>query len=331
MPGQSETTQRENRTTTTQPWAPTHGLLQGILGRLGTELGSTDLTAAEDAALRGLAGNSGFLNQFTPQATGLASTLLAGGGPDRTAMVNNAYAQYRDALTPFARGDYVSPESNPALQKYLGVIGDDAQKRISALYAGAGRDPTGAGSFGQSLGRGIAEGQAPVLVDAYNKAIADQRSAIDQLYGAGGQTAGLLSQFDQARLGNQQAGLGVAQTAQSFANDPFNAQLAIEAQRRGIPLSNLQRIAGMTVPIAGLGGTSNTAGTTTTTQQQDPTQAIVGGVLGGVGLLSGNPTMTLGGLRTAAGQPLSLDPRMYGGRYGATGLPGSDDLYGWLR
>jgi hypothetical protein len=334
MPGENRTTQTDNKTTTTQPWAPTHGLLQGILGKLGGELGGAGLTAAEEAALRGLAGNSGYMNQFAPQAAGLAGTLLAGGGPDRGALVNDAYAQYRGALAPFARGDYVDPAGNPALQKYLDVIGDDAQRRISAMYAGAGRDPAGAGGFGQSLGRGLAEGQAPVLLDAYNKARADQRSAIEALYGAGGQTAGLLSQFDQAALANRQAGLGVAQAAQGFANDPYTQQLAIEAQRRGIPLANLQRIAGMTVPIAGLGGTSNTVGTTTTTQQQDPTQAIVGGILGGIGLLSGNPMMAMGGLGSAVGQPMSVDPRRYGGGYlgyagipGGTGLPGFGGLY----
>ena len=45
----------------------------------------------------------------------------------------------------------------------------------------------------------------------------------------------------------------------------------------------------------------------------------VGGLLGGIGLLSGNPMMAMGGLQSAVGQRLSLDPRMYGGVTAATG------------
>src|SRR5262249_6042974 len=108
----------------------------------------------------------------------------------------------------------------------------------------------------QALARGIAQGEAPVLADAYNQALGNQVAAIDKLYGAGGQTAGLLSNLDQARLANQQAGVGVAGSAIAAQLDPYNRMLAAEAQRRGIPLDALQRIAAMAAPIAGLGHSS---------------------------------------------------------------------------
>jgi hypothetical protein len=261
----------------------------------------------------------------------VASDLLAG-GTDRTPMINAGYQQYRDALTPFARGDYVNPEANPVLQKYLGTISDDVSNRINAQFAGAGRDLSGA-HMG-AVARGISQGTAPVLLDAYNQGVAGQRSAIDALYAAGGQTAQQLSGLDQATLANRQAGIGAATAALEAANDPFNRLLAIEAQRRAIPLDALQRLTGMVVPIAGLGSTSNSASTTTSTPASNPLQTIIGAGIGAAGLMSSNPMMALGGLRSAIGQPLSLDPRMYGGSYGGyggtpggSGLPGRGGLY----
>ena len=117
-------------------------------------------------------------------------------------MINGAYDQYRAALAPFARGDYVDPASDPALRSYLDVLKNDVSSQVNGMFAGAGRDLSGMNQ--QALARGITQAEAPVLLDAYNRALAGQRSAIDALYGAGGQTAGLLSNLDQARLANQQ-------------------------------------------------------------------------------------------------------------------------------
>src|SRR4029077_20569404 len=86
-----------------------------------------------------------------------------------------------------------------------------------------------------------------------------QRSALDTLYGAGGQTAGLLSNLDQARLANQQGGIGAAGTALTAQNWGPTQQLAIEAQRRGIPLQALAAQFGMVLPAAQ--AFSTTAGT----------------------------------------------------------------------
>ena len=115
--------------------------------------------------------------------------LLAGGGPDRTPMVNGAYDQYRVALAPFARGDYVDPASDPALRSYLDVLKNDVSTQVNGMFAGAGRDISGMNQ--QALARGITQAEAPVLLDAYNRALAGQRSAIDSIYGSGGQTAAL--------------------------------------------------------------------------------------------------------------------------------------------
>jgi hypothetical protein len=228
------------------PWAATSGLLGNLLNRIGGL--SPDLTDAEAGAFGQLSANASAGNPWASQIGGVANTLLAGGGPDRTPMINGAYDQYRAALTPFARGDYVDPASDPALRSYLDVLKDDVSSQVNGMFAGAGRDLSGMNQ--QALARGITQAEAPVLLDAYNRALAGQRSAIDALYGAGGQTAGLLSNLDQARLANQQAGIGAADTALTAQNWGPTQQLEVEAQRRGIPLQTLAAQYGMVLPAA---------------------------------------------------------------------------------
>ena len=294
----------------TNPWAPAQPYLSGILAQLQGQLPATSLTPTESSALTGLADSAGYMRQFLPGATSLATDLLAGGGADRSAMASGAYDAYRAALTPFARGDYVNPASNPMLQSYLDTIRSDVTNSVNGMFAGAGRDLSGLNQ--QALARGIAQGEAPVLLDAYNQALANQRSAIDALYGGANTTTGLLSSLDQARLANRQAGLGVAQTGQQFATAPYEAQLAAEAARRGIPLSTLQTLVQLGVPIAGLGSSHSgmTTGTQTGTQS---------------GSTSGQQSGTGTGTTTTSTpfNPLSLLPLAFLPMTGGASLGGS--------
>src|SRR5437588_10603780 len=136
------TTKTTTQNSQTQPWAPTQPLLGGILGQLGGTLGSTALTADEGAALSGLEANARAGNPYAPSIGSLAGDLL-GGGTDRSGLVDDAYRQYQAALTPFARGDYLNPASNPALQGYLSTIAGDVGNRVNGMFAGAGRDLSG--------------------------------------------------------------------------------------------------------------------------------------------------------------------------------------------
>src|SRR5262249_25958363 len=124
------TTKTTTQSSQTQPWAPAQPLLGGILGQLGGALGSAALSADESAALSGLEANARAGNPYAPAIGALAGDLLAG-GPDRSGLVGDAYRTYQAALTPFARGDYLNPASNPALQGYLGTIADDVSNRVN--------------------------------------------------------------------------------------------------------------------------------------------------------------------------------------------------------
>ena len=254
-----------------------------MLGEIGDRLGNLGPSANETRAYDALAASAQAPNPYAPAIGTLASDLLAGGGPGRGGIASNAYDSYRDALAPFARGDFLDPSRNPYTSQILQTIGNDVQSRINSMFAGAGRDLSGMNQ--QALARGIAEGSTPTLASLYTQAQGNQLAALDKLYNAGNATAGVLSGFDQAALANRQAGVGVAGAALAAREQPYTQSLALEAQRRGIPLQTLTQLNSLLVPLAGLGRSSS--GDTTSTQTQDVPmwQKIAGGAIGGVGLL----------------------------------------------
>jgi hypothetical protein len=276
-----QTQQQQQQTTSTTPWAPASGAIQGILGNAMSI--NPNLTGTEKGALDKLSALGAAGNPYAQGVGNVASTLLAGGGPDRSGMVNDAYSQYQKALNPFASGAYIDPSSNPELQKYLQVARDDATNSINGQFAAAGRDLSGMNS--QALGRGIGQAEAPILYDAYNQARGQQLGAINSLYGAGGTTAGLLSGLDQTKLGNMQAGIGASQSATQAQQYGPMLQLQAEAQRRGIPLQTLAAQMGIALPAGQAFGTQSQTGQTTTSVPL--AQQIAGGVIGGAGLLGG--------------------------------------------
>jgi hypothetical protein len=280
---------RQTQTTTSQsekrPWAPTIPLLHDIIGKAGALAGNTGLSDVERNALDALARNAQAGNPYAGRIGMLADELF-GGGRDRSGLVESAYRDYGSALAPFARGEYVNPASNPALRGYLDVISGDVSNRVNSLFAGAGRDLSGAHQG--AIARGIAEGTAPVLAGQYNADVNRQLGAINSLYGAGNTTAGLLSGLDQTALGNRQAGVNVAGAAMQAANDPLTRLLAIEQQRRGIPQQNLGMLANLLVPLAQLGGTQNSQGVNTSETTEPLFKQITEGLgkLGGLGNLA---------------------------------------------
>ncbi len=157
-------------------------------------------------------------------AQGQLNSLLAQVGntpnaPDRTGMVNDAYSQFQSGLAPTAGGQFLDPNKNPWFANVTNTIGNDVQNRVNAMYAGAGRDPAGAGSYPQTLARGIAEGTAPVFGGQYNTERQNQLGAISNLFQGGGATAGLLSGLDQVPLQQLATKMGIiGPAAQAFGN-----------------------------------------------------------------------------------------------------------------
>lgn len=272
------TTQKSTSATT--PYEPAKAGLNSLLDHLQAQIPAAGLNSTESNALDTLMTNAQSGNPYAGQIGDLASSLLSGGNATaQSGNIQSALDQYRTQLNPFASGSMVG--NNQALQSQLNTVSDDISKRVNSMYAGAGRDFSGANL--NSLSRGIMEGTAPILANQYNQDIQNQLAAAGQLYGAGNTTSGLLSGLTQQDLANRSAGIEASTMAQQARDSAANQLLSIESQRRGIPVQNYSNLLGTIAPVAQAFGTTNQ--TTTTTQPVG--QQILGGVLGGLGLLGG--------------------------------------------
>ncbi len=306
----TSTTQNMQGTSTQNPWAQAMPALQGILGGLNGQVGNYAPTGAESGALNTLQQNAQGAQNYGGQATDLANSLMSGGGTQQNAgILGDAYANYQKQLNPIANQNN-DPTQAPGMQALLDTIRSDVSNNVNGQFAGAGRDLSGMNT--QALGRGIAQGEAVPLLNQYNQNVQNQLGAAGSLFGAGGQTAQGLQGFNQQGFQNQAQGLDTAMSGIPAAqNNQANQILQAGQTARGLPLQNLGMLEGLTVPLAGLGGTTNTTGTQTGTsatrgfQTASPAQQAMmwGQALGGS---SG------GGLFGAAGKGLGMFGSMFG-------------------
>jgi hypothetical protein len=287
------TRQTQVTSSRTDPWARTTPTLDQLINQVNGRVGDVGLSGEEQVALQGLADNARAGNPYAGGIGRLATDLL-GGGFDRSPYVTRAYDELHDSLLPYTTAS-TNPYDNEAFAKTIGFLSNDITDRIRSQYAGAGYSPTGAGDFTKTLGEGIARGVAPAWLQAQNELENRKLGAINSLYGAGNTTAGLLSGFDQAALGNRRAGVDVAQSALAANDAPYARMLEIEAQRRGIPLQNIAGLQNLIVPMARLGGTSN-ATTNSATQVPLGQQLFGGGKNGMLGGMIDSGGKILGGL-----------------------------------
>ena len=268
-----------NTTSQNSPYPQTIPALNSIIG--GVEGISPGLTGAEQGAFSQLSQNAQS-NPYATQIGGVANNLLSGGGPDRSGMINDTYSQYQTAMAPTARGDFLDPNTNPFFATTQRDIGSGIMDQLRNEYVQAGRDPTGAGSYAGNVGDRVARGLAPTFANVYQNERQNQLSAAGNLYGAGNTTGGLLSQFDQTRLGNQVQGIAASDAALAAQNQPAMQQLAIEAQKRGIPLDTLAKQMGIILPIGQAFGTQT--GTAEKSNDIPWWQQMLGAATAGAGI-----------------------------------------------
>jgi hypothetical protein len=182
-------------------------------------------------------------------------------------MVNDAYANYQRQLNPYANGQ-MSGLDSPEMQQVLETIRNDVGSSVNGMFAANGRDASGMNQ--QTWARGIAQGEAAPLLAQMNQDRQNQLSAAGSLFGAGTTAGGLLSQFNQQGVANQQAGIGASDSATQAQNYGPMQQLAIEAQRRNIPLQTMAQMMGIVLPAAQAFGT--TTGNSNTQSQMSGAQ-----------------------------------------------------------
>lgn len=273
MGGKSSQETRANSTTQQEPWAAAMPDLQRAFANIAPQWNNVGTTGNENNAFAGLEANAAAGNPYAGKIGGLADDLLSG-GTDRTGMVQGSYDAFKGSMTPYTTMD-TDPYSNEAFSKYAGLLGTDATNSVKAQYEAAGYNPS-AGTFGKSVAEGVGRAVAPVWAQERNNLEAQKMGAINGLYQGGNATAGLLSGLDQTALGNRTQGVDAARNALAAKDSPFNRMLDVEAQRRGLPLQNIAQLQSLILPMAQLGGTSNTDSFSNTTKQASPMEMAQG-------------------------------------------------------
>ena len=259
------TTQTQNSTTTQNPWATAQPLLNNLVGGyLGV---NPAVTGAQTAAGQNLMGAAGGIPNMTPQATQAVNQIFGNAG-----ILPANWSTVQGNLSPIA-GMSANPYQTPGFSDALNTMTQNITNTVKGAYAGSGRDPSGAGSFAGSLGRGLMQGEAPVLQSQYNANMGNILSANQMLSNAGISNVGAMGQ----NMGQALAGAGLLP---SLAMQPAQAQLQAANTVWGQPVQNLNQMLTPASVLGGMGGT--TAGTGTALGTQTPANNMWSNILGGV-------------------------------------------------
>lgn len=267
------TTQQQTSTSTSDPYAPAQGLINSLIGQYsGTS--SSPTAAQTTAAQAGVDATTG-LPSFVPQATSAVNSTFGNAG-----MLNDANTTLKNNLGATASGANLNPYSTPGFSDALGTMTQDITNATKGVYAGSGRDPSGAGSFSQSLGRGLTQGLSPLIQSQYNTNEQNMLNANNTLYNAGNSTVGALNANTAAGLGGAAALPGVATANSTAALGAANAQQAV-------PYNDLLQQLQAAGILGGMGGTTTSTGNATGTQTpaNNPLSNWIGGISAGAGLL----------------------------------------------
>lgn len=240
-----------------EPWGPTVPHLTGLIEKAGS-IGNIDITPDQMAAFQALKGNAAQGNPFAPDIARLASDSLNYQAPGGGQMVSDAYSTLQQNLGGYASGEFLDPFSNPQMAEMLKTVGDDVQWRINSMFAGAGRDLSGANQG--AVSRGVTQAQLPLLLDQFNRQQQNQIAANQTLFGAAGDTASQQANLDQITQNIRSAGIGFGNEALNAKNFAANTILDLDQQIQQLPYENLALLASILLPAAGVGGTQDQSG-----------------------------------------------------------------------
>jgi Chaperone of endosialidase len=264
-----------------QPWSEATPLLKSLIGQYGGM--STAVTPEQQAAMSNLTGAASGIQNFGATGAAGVNKLFGTDTTGQVGMLNTGYENLNKNLGNTASGAELDPYSTPGFSDAINTMTGDITKNVKGVYAASGRDPSGAGSFGQSLGRGLTQGIAPVIQSQFNTNKSNQMGAAKSLYDASGTTAGNITQQGQVPLQNILQGLQGAGMIPGLTMAPATAQVGAANAQYGQPFQNLQQLL---TPALGLGalGTEQ-QGTSTSTPANNPMMNIMGGIMGGAGLM----------------------------------------------
>jgi len=276
----SENTTSTQQSSKTDPYAPTIPLLANEASTIGGI--NTGVTAAQKAATDKLQAEASGIPDIGAPATGAVMNSLNASTTPQQGMLSGELANYMKNTNPLASNTDLDPMHTPGFSDALGTMTNDITKNFKSMYAGSGRDPTGAGSFTTNAGRGIAQAEAPVIAAQYNSNVGNLMNANAGQAGVTGSTAGGLTSEQMSALAQQLQGLGAGGMLPGLITQPGQTQYEAANTAYGTPWTNLAPAEAATSGIAGLGGTASGSGTTT--QQTSPITNMLGLLMGGAGI-----------------------------------------------
>ena len=261
---QSSGSKTESQTAQTSPWAPTQPYLQGLISSLGGL--PTGVTPQQQAGAGTLYSAASNLSNNTVPGIANAQSALTGSGPGSILdFLKSNYSSAQNTLAPQLSANFTNPMSNPATASLIDTITQQTKNAVNGQFAGAGRDLSPANNTATAYG--ISQGLAQPLFNEYNSLAGLQQGAAGTLANLGVGSAGQYA--NNALAGGQLAGLipGLA-----------GSQLSAATQGYGLPFSNIGAGESMILPIAGLGGQSQSQGQTNITSNPSLLASIIGGL-----------------------------------------------------
>lgn len=277
----SSTPATTQTSSSSQPWSAATPMLQNLISQYGGT--NTAVTGDQSNALTNLNQAASSVPSLGPQATQGIQKLLDSNNNPQVGMLGQGYDSLKANLGATASGANLNPYSTPGFSDAINTMTNDITNATKGVYAGSGRDPSGAGSFAQSLGRGLTQGIAPTLAAQSNQNTQNMLGANSTLFNAAGSTATGQAGLNQSALSNIMPALQGAGMLSSLYTQPASTQLAAANTSQNLPFQNLQSLL---TPALGLGALgTNTTGTSTQTPANNPLMNILGGVTAGAGLM----------------------------------------------
>lgn len=291
---ESTKTTEQSQSSQSRPWAEAMPLVNNLFSRYGGM--NTDVTGAQSGALSNLVNATGAIPNFGAAATGAVGKLFNTDNSGQVGMLNSAYDTLKTNLTPTASGAHLDPYSTPGFRDAIETMINDTTNKTKGVYAGSGRDPSGAGSFAGTLSRGITSGVAPTIANQYNTNYQNMTAANRDLFTGAGSTSSAINNLLQQERTNGVAGMTAAAALPGIYTAPAMAQYAAANQQYAQPFQNLAQLLQPGVALAGLG--QNSTGTGTSTQTNNPSwldSISQGFKVGGQGLSGLGSFQSLGG------------------------------------
>lgn len=281
---ESKKSTEQSQQSVSAPWLPAQGLLTNLISQYGGM--NPEVSAAQGGALTNLSNSLSNVPNFGAAGAGAINKLFSSDSSPQVGMLNTAYDTMKTNLGGTASGKYLDPYSTPGFGDAIRTMIEDTTNKTKGVYAGSGRDPSGAGSFAQSLGRGITSGVAPTIASQYGQNFNNMLGANNSIFQGAGNTASAINNLRQSDMANIMSGMQGAAAIPGLFAGPAQAQYAVANQQYSQPFQNLAQLLQPSVAIAGLGG--QTSGSGTSTQTNHPSMmSTIGQGIGAAGSIFG--------------------------------------------